>query len=294
MKPLVKWAGGKRQLLPEIMGLVSSLSWDTYFEPFAGGLALLVKLHSQGRIGKAFISDLNPELINLYSVVKNVPMELLEWMEAEEFRNDEDHFYRTRDRFNLALGNPDKSVERAALFLYLNRHSFNGLWRVNGKGFFNVPYGRYVNPKIPCRQHILEFSSILKNVDIENLDFSEVVRLASEKDFIYFDPPYSPLSRTSNFTDYAKGGFKAEDQERLLEACEYLEKKRVRFLLSNSYSGKVAEMYENFNMIIVSARRNINRDPNGRTGQKELLITNMNVESQYSEIILHTSGSMKR
>lgn len=273
MKPLVKWAGGKRQLLGQIISRMPD-EWDHYYEPFAGGLALLVELHNLNRIKGATVSDVNPELVNLYSTVRDCPHDLVETVKGLEFGNDEKFYYRIREEFNSMIGRDQHRLERAAFFLYLNRHGYNGLWRVNSAGRFNVPFGKYSRPSIPGSSHILEFSEMLQDVRIECTDFRASIKEIGERDFVYFDPPYVPVSRTSNFTDYSKEGFSRFDQERLLDTCRELESRGIRFILSNSYSENNIGFYSDFKLVELSARRNINCKSDGRSGQKELLVMN--------------------
>lgn len=282
MKPLIKWAGGKRQILPKIVDLLPE-QWNRYFEPFAGGLALLVELHNTGKLGSAVISETNPELYNLYMTVKENPLGLSETIERLDFRNDEHFYYSTRVMFNRLIGSEDHTLERAALFLYFNRHGYNGLWRVNRKGKFNVPFGRYSSPKIPVSHDIQEFSKLLKNVRILREDFQSAIEDVEVDDMVYFDPPYFPVSRTSNFTDYTESGFGLSDQIRLLKTCQALEREGKRFLLSNSCSDKIVELFGEFNIMKIRARRSINSNSLRRSGHFELIISNLNLENKAQE-----------
>lgn len=279
MKPLVKWAGGKRQILPQIMDHLPE-KWDHYYEPFAGGLALLVELFDTGQMGKSIVSDVNPELINLYLVVKKSPLELLETIENLHFRNDEAYYYKARERFNDIAGGKSNKIERAALFLYFNRHSYNGLWRVNSNGRFNVPFGRYRRPYVPGADHINEFSGMLQAVEISNADFQSAIGGIKQGDFVYFDPPYIPVSHTARFTDYTKSGFTIPDQERLLETCRNLDRKGVKFLLSNSYTEENLDFYKEFQVRKVNARRSINCKGEKRSGHHELLVMNFEPDNR--------------
>ncbi|HEX3001734.1 MAG TPA: Dam family site-specific DNA-(adenine-N6)-methyltransferase, partial [Methanoregula sp.] len=197
--PFIKWAGGKRQLLAELDRRLPP-SWDTYYEPFIGGGALLVHLENKGVLSRGVISDLNAELINLYRVVQDTPGALITALANEEFRNDEISYKKMKERFNLSIGDPSLAIERAALLIYLNKHGFNGLWRVNRNGKFNVPFGSHKKRSIPTDSSILKFSAMLEKVRIVNKDFATAVRTAKKGDFIYFDPPYQPLSKTASFT----------------------------------------------------------------------------------------------
>ncbi len=276
LRPLVKWAGGKRQLLPELMSRTPP-HWNVYYEPFVGGGALLVELYNRGVLGKATISDLNEELINLYTVVRDKPDELIEALKNDEFKNDRSTYLKLRKRFNEIMGKPEYRVERAALFIYLNRHGYNGLWRVNSKGEFNVPFGRYKNPSMPSPQLIFEFSRMLRNVEVLNVDFEEVVSKASKGDFVYFDPPYQPVSETANFTDYTSDGFDYSEQKRLAKVCRELTDRGVYVMVSNSYTQEVLDLYEGFYVHTVKANRFINSKADRRKGISEVIITNYEV-----------------
>ena len=277
LKPLVKWAGGKRQLLSELLDRLPK-KWETYYEPFVGGGALLIELYNKRMLKSAVISDLNEELINLYHVVKNYPYELVEMLNNTEFKNEKETYLKLRERFNEIIGNPKYSIERAALFLYLNKHCYNGLWRVNKSGKFNVPFGRYKNPSLPSKEHILEFSNMLRNIEILNLDFEEAVLSACEGDFVYFDPPYQPVSETAYFTDYTSGGFDYSEQKRLAKVCKKLTKKGVYVMVSNSNTDEIKELYDDFHIFVVEANRFINSKADRRKGATEVIITNYEVE----------------
>ena len=282
MKPLLKWAGGKRQMLPDLIRMLPD-SWNSYLEPFAGGLALFSELCNRSRISSGKISDTNPELINFYRVVKKFPDDLIESLAGYRSGNFASFYYRCRAEFNEIRGSDNRRVERAALFLYLNRHCYNGLWRVNRMGEFNVPFGKYVKPYMPDRQWIMEFHSSFDSVEIAEQDFAESTLTAKPGDLVYFDPPYSPVSKTSNFTDYTAGGFQMEDQERLRRICIDLDRKGVNFILSNSFSREMLELFADFNCMRVSARRNINSVAGLRSGHSELIVTNA-VRSLHSRI----------
>ncbi len=279
LKPLVKWAGGKRQLLLELVKRLPK-KWETYYEPFVGGGALLIELYKRRMLKSAVISDLNEELINLYNVVKNYPHELIETLNNTEFKNEKDTYLKLRERFNEIIGNPEYSIERAVLFLYLNKHCYNGLWRVNKAGKFNVPFGRYKNPSMPSQELILEFSNMLRNVEILNVDFEEAVSSARRGDFVYFDPPYQPVSETAYFTDYTSGGFDYSEQKRLAKVCKKLTKKGVYVMVSNSNTDEIKDLYYNFYIFIVNANRFINSRADKRKGATEVIITNYEIEKR--------------
>lgn len=277
--PFIKWAGGKRQLLAELDRRLPE-SWETYFEPFVGGGALLVHLENKGVLKKAVIADLNNELINLYRVVQDMPGTLITALASEEFQNDETAYRMQKDRFNTLIGSKHHTIERAALLIYLNKHGFNGLWRVNRKGKFNVPFGSYKKRSIPSDTSILKFSAMLEKVKIENRDFAETVKTAKRGDFIYFDPPYQPLSKTANFTDYNSRGFPFTEQERLARLFRRLTKKGVQIMLSNSKVPEIEDLYADFRIESVNAKRFINCNGERRRGIQEIIVTNYAYDEQ--------------
>jgi len=268
--PVLKWAGGKRGLIPDIIGLFPANFKDlNYHEPFVGGGAVFFKIKPKS----GSINDINSRLINFYRVVRDKPEELI--AEARQYKYDEDSYYKLRDRFNHSKLS---DVEEAALLLYFNKTAFNGLYRVNSKGEFNVPFGRYKNPTIVPETRIRAASKILKNVEIFNKDFSYIVNYAEEGDLCYFDPPYQPVSATANFTSYSEEGFDLNEQKRLRDTCIKLDEKGVLFVLSNSYVDPIREMYEevdNFRIVIVQARRAISSKASTRGPINEILVTNI-------------------
>jgi len=268
--PILKWAGGKRSLIPDILDLFPvDYENRSYHEPFVGGGAVLFKI--KPRSGS--INDVNSRLINFYRVVRDEPEELIH--RARQYGYDEDAYYELRDRFNQ----PDLSdVEEAALLLYLNKTAFNGLYRVNSRGEFNVPFGRYTNPTIVPEGRIRAASKILKKVEIFNEDFSYILDHANKGDLCYFDPPYQPISETANFTSYSEGGFDLRDQQRLRDVCIDLDEKGVLFVLSNSHVDPIREMYEEvdgFRAFIVQARRAISSKASTRGPINEILVSNI-------------------
>jgi DNA adenine methylase len=273
ISPLLKWAGGKRQLRSDLLRHLPE-SWGTYYEPFIGGGALLVELARQGRLGRAVIGDLNAELMNLYRVVKRDPDALARTLSPVMFRNDPETFRMRRDEFNTLIGTRKRPVYRAALLMYLNKHSYNGLWRVNRQGKYNVPFGRHTRISLPSPQDLQEFSRMLSGVRLITADFERVVRSAGHGDFIYFDPPYHPLSKTACFTDYTTGGFSFEDQERLAGLYRRLSDKGVLLMLSNSSAPEIEGLYSEFSVCSVPARRCINCKGGKRTGATEIIVTN--------------------
>jgi DNA adenine methylase len=277
IKPVVKWAGGKRQILAHLIDHLP-VSWEHYYEPFIGGGALLIALKNRGMINKATISDANPELVNLYRVIQKRPTDLIRALKHPEFKNNRQQYLEMRNAFNRIRGDPSKTVERSALFLYLNRHGYNGLWRVNRKGEFNVPFGRYNSPMLPSPGLILAFSHLLECVSILEGDFAVTVQKARKGDFVYCDPPYFPISSTSRFTAYHVKEFSFEDQIRLSNVCKSLTNHGVSVMVSNSWASEICELYRGFNCEIIEAARPINSRGDRRSGIPEMIITNYIME----------------
>lgn len=264
---MVKWAGGKAGLLSELLPLVPD-TVERYIEPFAGGAALFFALAAQAprRFKKALLADTNADLIALYRSLQSDPDALIESL--AQYHHDEDLYYATRDRDP----NEMSEVERAARLVFLNRTCFNGLWRVNSKGKFNVPFGRYANPKILDEPRLRNAAAALKRATLQHGDFERVSAKAKPGDFVYFDPPYLPVSRTANFTAYGSDGFGADEQERLLRELVRLRALKVRAVLSNADTAEARALYKGFAMKVVHMRRPINRDIKKRGHVGELLV----------------------
>ena len=290
-KPFIKWAGGKTQLLDEVkQSLPTDLCQRTnviYIEPFVGGGAVLFWiLQEYPNITHAIINDINPELICTYQTIKNSPIELidqLEIMQMQYIRLDaegrKNYFLEKRRLFN---SKQNSNITTASLFIFLNKTCFNGLYRVNSKGEFNVPHGKYTNPKICDNENLWAVSKLLQKVDILCGDFSETLKFAGENTIFYLDPPYKPLSNTSSFTSYAIGGFDDKDQVRLRDFCKQLSQQRALFVASNSdpiekKTGKpfFDQLYYQFRIKRVCAPRFINADPNNRGVVSEIMISNV-------------------
>jgi len=268
-RPFLKWAGGKAQLLPELLSRVPS-DFNAYHEPFVGGGALFFALWREGLLTdkKVFLSDSNPELVNAYEVVRNELDDLLGLLERYQGLNSR------KDYYHIRAEKPRSRVKRAARLIYLNRTCYNGLYRVNRKGEFNVPFGRYRNPKIYDPENLRAASEALQGVRILCEDFGNVLGRAKPGDLVYFDPPYYPLSATANFSDYTSGGFDEEDHIRLAGVFAELAKAGVLVMESNSDTGFVREAYRAWRLHRVQARRPINSRPGGRGAISELIITN--------------------
>ena len=271
VRPLLKWAGGKRQIVRHLISKLPE-KFSVYYEPFFGAGALFLELYNRGLLKKAVISDLNKELIALYTLVRDRCSGIIEELENIRFTNNKDDYYRARDLFNSMES--DHNPEKAALMIYLNRHAYNGLYRVNSSGKFNVPFGRYAHPSLPTPDDIISFSKALSHVKIINKDFETAVSDATVSDFVYFDPPYAPLSRSSDFSAYISQGFGLDEQKRLSRVFEELSSRGVMVMESNSATPFIKDLYRDYPLSVVQARRNINSKSNGRGKISELIITN--------------------
>lgn len=265
-RPFVKWAGGKRQLI-EILRSNAPKNYKSYFEPFIGGGALLfAKLPNKG-----FISDINPELVNAYTVIRDDVEGLIRSLKRH--KNEESHFYAVRAKDLAKMS----EVQRASRFIFLNKTCFNGLYRENSKGQFNAPFGRYTNPNIADEKNLQAVSEYLNQsqITIAHQDYQATVRKAKKGDFVYFDPPYYPMSATASFTKYAKGDFNAQNQEELAEVYRNLANKGCHVMLSNSNTNFIKSLYKDFNLVEIEATRFINCKAEKRgKGFVEVLVKN--------------------
>ncbi len=265
--PIVKWVGGKRQLMFEILKNMPE-DYNKYFEPFIGGGALFFELQPDN----AYISDMNEELINLYKVVRDNVDELIADLQKHDISKE--YFMEIRNIDRMEEYQNWSSVQKASRFIYLNRTCFNGMYRVNSKGEFNVPFGHYKNPRILDENNLINCSNLLQRTEIKHADFSEILKKVKKGDFVYFDPPYVPLSETSSFTSYTKDGFDIDMQFKLRDVCDELDSMGVKFLLSNSDTKLVNELYENYNIKKVFASRQINANADGRGKITEVMVRN--------------------
>lgn len=268
----LKWAGGKSQILDELVKRFPK-KFNRYFEPFVGAGTVFFYIKKFNKVEKCFISDINEELINVFKVVKKRPNELIDELKIhkENYQKDKkNYYYHVRKMKPIDLSD----VENAARFIFLNKTCWNGLYRVNSKGKFNVPMGGYKNPRIFDIKEIKQASHLLRNVSIRKSDFSSVLKSAKDGDFIYFDPPYQPISKTSSFTSYTKNAFDEEDQKKLAEVFQKLAKKGCLVMLSNSDSELIRKLYKYFKIHVVKARRIINCQGDKRGPINELVITN--------------------
>ncbi|MDV0444443.1 Dam family site-specific DNA-(adenine-N6)-methyltransferase [Methanorbis rubei] len=273
-RPVVKWAGGKKQLIGELAERCPQ-DFANYLEPFVGGGILYLSLWRLGRIhGTAVLNDANPELINLYKMIRDRPEELVEQAAGPEFVNTKEAYLSCRNRFNEIRGT-DACLERAVLFLYLNHHGYNGLWRVNRKGEYNIPFGQYVRPPRFCNANaIFSMSDALTSAVLMEGDFGQVMPKIQKGDFVYLDPPYHPLSSTAYFTSYTTGPFLFEEQERLFGMFREADRAGASVMLSNSVAPEILEMYGEYFIERVPVLRLINVNGARRAGGEEIIVRN--------------------
>ncbi|WP_454938371.1 DNA adenine methylase [Capnocytophaga gingivalis] len=301
-KPFLKWAGGKTQLIEQIKNNLPKIIFKeefTYIEPFVGsGAVLFWLLNEFPNMKKAIINDINKDLIDTYSTIAENSDQLIAILEhlQKEYHALEDqqeakkaYYYEKRALFN---SRNEEKLMQSALFIFLNRTCFNGLYRVNSKNEFNVPIGSYKHPMICDKENILAVSKALQKVEIICGDFEQTIQYADGNTLFYFDPPYKPLSETSNFNAYAKDNFDDNEQIRLRDFCQKLDNLNYYWILSNSdVKGKdennhfFDELYANFEIKRVLAKRNINANPEKRGVLNELLITNYNQFKNYERAI---------
>ncbi len=267
--PFLKWAGGKRQILPELCRYLPDC-YRAYYEPFVGAGALLLALQPE----RAFINDSNSELINCYEAIRDSLEETIAALRIH--KNDKDYYYQVRawdrepDYSNLS------SWQRAARILFLNKTCYNGLYRVNSKGQFNVPFGRYKNPRIFDESSLESASRYLNSaaVEISNVDFARATESATAGDFVYFDPPYDPVSATASFVGYDAGGFNRDEQRRLKAVCDALTQRGCHVLLSNACTEFILDLYRDYRIVKIAAKRAINSDARKRGKVAEVLVMN--------------------
>ncbi|HML24721.1 MAG TPA: DNA adenine methylase [Aggregatilinea sp.] len=276
-QPFLKWAGGKGQLLAQYDRFFPTDRGRAYFEPFAGSGAVFFELRKRDLFDDYALSDVNPELINCYLVVRNQVDALVEALRAHKLAHEQDdhqHYYEVRDQDRDPAWAGASEVKRAARMIYLNKTCYNGLWRVNSKGQFNVPMGRYKNPDVLSEKRLRAASLALQNVDVNTRPFTDVLDHAQAGDFVYFDPPYDPLSSTANFTSYSADSFGQDDQRRLAETFRALSDRGCKVMLSNSDTPFVRGLYEGFTVHTVTARRAINSKGGKRGEITEVLVVN--------------------
>ena len=290
VQPFVKWLGGKGQLLPELNKMIP-IHFNTYFEPFLGGGALFFYMMSRGMRFDACLSDTNAELITSYNAIKANPKGVIEVLQKYErkykgyqphSKKQQEYYFQLRDARNNNIKSSNE-VEIAALFIMLNKTGFNGGYRVNKKNGFNIPpgywknkKGEFINPLICDSSNLKNVSNVLRhsNAEIQSVGYREILSKAETNDFVYLDPPYDPVSYTSNFTAYTPNGFGRENQIQLANVCRKLSNRGCSVLLSNSDTSFIRQLYSDFNIKEVNVQRAINCKGSKRAGHKELLFSN--------------------
>ena len=273
-KPFVKWAGGKRQLLAELEKNFPK-QFGTYFEPFLGGGAVLFDLLAKKPNLKCSVSDLNSDLVLAYVTIRDKLGRLIESLEnhSKNYHKDSTGYY-----YEVRKQEPKSQIEKVSRLLFLNKTCFNGLYRVNSKGKFNVPLGRYTNPNIVNRENLTAVSKFLQSdkIKISCRDFESILKDAKKGDFVYFDPPYQPVSDTANFTSYTHRDFTEDDLQRLADLANQLNSKGSHVLLSNSNTKIVKKIFSSKKWKVkeIAVNRAINSNSQKRTGHKEVLIKN--------------------
>jgi DNA adenine methylase len=274
-KPFIKWVGGKRGLLEQLLPLFPK-NFNNYHEPFVGGGAVFFELYSENLLSgkKIILSDINKDLVTTYKVIQSNPTNLIDNLKNYKEQHSKEFYYKVREVDRKEYYNNLSDLEKATRFIYLNKTCFNGLYRVNKNGFFNTPIGSYKNPNIADRETILNASLALQDALILEQSFEKVLDNAKKGDFIYFDPPYYPLNKTSNFTSYDSNCFLEEEQIKLFEVFKELDKIGCLVALSNSDTNFIKELYKEYDINIVNANRFINSKSSGRGKINEVLVRN--------------------
>jgi DNA adenine methylase len=273
-QPFLKWAGGKGQLLDQYEPYFPQEPMRGYYEPFVGSGAVFFHLRGRGLFETHYLSETNVELLNCYRVVRDRLEDLIKLLAEHKAHHSHDYYYAIRNRDRDPMWSHASTVERAARMIYLNKACYNGLWRVNQQGFFNVPIGRYKNPDIVNEDRLRSASRTLQGVELAVEDFEMVIRRAGRGDFVYFDPPYYPLSDTANFTSYSQDDFGQYEHRKLALVFEELDRRGVRVMLSNSDTPFVRDLYRNYRMETVTARRAINSAKAKRGPITEVVVLN--------------------
>lgn len=293
VRPFIKWAGGKGKLIPQLKNYypfkLNNVKINKYVEPFVGGGAVLINILQEYDVKEAYAFDINIDLINCYNVIKIDVENLIKELDIKEKRfkeleekEREEFFYDIRQKYNsYKIDENETNVKRASEFIFLNRTCFNGLYRVNKNGEFNVPCGKYKNPTICDANNLRNLSYLIRNVKFQYGDYKKSKEYIDSNTFVYFDPPYRPLSTTSGFTSYTKEDFNDENQKELACYFRELDEKDAKLMLSNSNPKNTnendnffEEIYKGYNINEISAKRMINADVKGRGEISELLITN--------------------
>jgi DNA adenine methylase len=269
-KPFLKWAGGKQRLLPQLRRFYPQ-QFGRYLEPFVGSGAVFFDLRGLDRLSAAHLSDSNEELVNCYRIVRDAPDELIALLAEHKRLHSREHYYSVRARF---LSEDLTPVQRAARLIYLNKTCFNGLYRVNRKGQFNVPMGRYKSPAIYDEEQIRAASQALQGTEVAVRYFRGCLESVQAGDFLYFDPPYHPVSDTASFTNYTDAGFGVEEQRALADLFHALDRKGCLVMLSNSWTPLILDLYRGYRIESVQAGRAINSKADRRGKTREALVLN--------------------
>lgn len=264
--PILKWAGSKRRLVPELLARMPK-KYGRYFEPFAGGAALFFALAPE----RAVLGDVSPDLVATYKAVASDPSAVVRSLRRHAAAHTPRHYYDLRDRWRHR--STWSSTRRAAAFIYFNKTCFNGLWRVNRAGNFNVPLGRYADPPICEPENLHAAHGVLQGAELKSADFRSTVADVERGDVVYFDPPYVPLSKTSSFTSYSRDGFSLDDQKALAETARQLVARGVHVIATNSDVPLVRKLYKGFRIESVEVPRSINSNVSGRGSVREVIIT---------------------
>ncbi len=288
----LKWAGGKKRLVG-ILDKLTPENIERYFEPFLGSGAFFFYLVQTKKKFKAILSDSNFELINTYKELRDNPNELIDILyehQTNYYKNREKYYYFIRDEYITK-----NKTELAAKFIFLNKACYNGLYRVNRLGNFNVPHGRYINPKICNKEKLIDCSELLRIYDVTILCdvYRNIISQCENNDFIYLDPPYFPISKTSNFTDYTKESFGLFEHNELAKEFERLRNIGAKVILSNSNSDYIKSLYTNHEIIKIKSSRNINCDPKKRKDHYDLIILNYNKKMKDKKIIPKINNNLK-
>lgn len=271
-KSFVRWAGGKSGLIPQLKQFIPK-EYNTYIEPFVGGGSMFFYL----KPANSLLSDINQELINLYIIIRDNVEDLIK--DLKKHRNNKNYYYQCRESDRLPDYDGWSNLEKASRTLYLNKTCFNGLYRVNSSGYFNVPFGNRKNPMIVDANKLRGCSKALCNTTIASASYKSILTFTIKDDFVYLDPPYAPVSTTS-FTSYTKEDFGDEDQIDLKKTCDKLTKKGIKFMLSNSAVSFILGLYDNYHINMIQAPRYINSDGDNRGNVEEVVVTNYRVEKE--------------
>jgi DNA adenine methylase len=273
-QPFLKWAGGKGQLLDQYEPYFPQTPMRGYYEPFVGSGAVFFHLRERESFETYHLSDLNTELLTCYRVVRDQVFDVIARLREHQAHHSHDYYYAIRSRDRDPAWAEVSPIERAARLIYLNKTCYNGLWRVNQQGFFNVPMGRYVNPDVANVDRLRAASHALQGVELMVSGFEVVTEQARSGDFVYFDPPYHPLSKTASFTSYARENFGEGEQRQLARVFAELDRRGCRVMLSNSDTPFVRELYRDYRLETVTARRAINSAKGKRGAITEVVVVN--------------------